>query len=149
MKPGINLSEEEIRSLYKQGEDTIVALVLELISMNKELEARIQALEDRLSKNSGNSSKPPSSDGYQKPAPKSLRKRHGRKSGGQPGHPGNTLKAVESPDRIEVHQAKECKHCHRSLENVAVKKHECRQVFDIPKVEIGVTEHQSEIKVCP
>ncbi|HAF48291.1 MAG TPA: IS66 family transposase [Anaerolineaceae bacterium] len=145
----LDLSNEEIRAVYQQGEDAVVALIQQLLKTIKDLSARSQVLEDRLAKNSGNSSKPPSSDGYQKPAPKSLRKRHGRKSGGQPGHPGNTLKAVESPDRIEVHQAKECKHCHRSLENVAVKTHECRQVFDIPKVEIEVTEHQSEIKVCP
>lgn len=145
----LNLSTEEIRAVYQQGEDAVIALIQQLLKTIKDLSARIQVLEDRLAKNSGNSSKPPSSDGYQKPAPKSLRKRHGRKSGGQPGHPGNTLKAVEIPDYIEVHQIKECKHCHSSLENVAVKKHECRQVFDIPKVEIEVTEHQSEIKVCP
>ena len=66
--------------------------------------------------NSGNSSKQPSSDGYSKPAPKSLRKRHGKKSGGQPGQTGNTLKAVERPDRIQVHRVKQCCHCHAALE---------------------------------
>jgi hypothetical protein len=69
-----NLSEEDIRVLYRQGEDTIVALIMELTRMNKEFTDRVQALEDRLAKNSRNSGKPPSSDGYQKPAPKSLRK---------------------------------------------------------------------------
>ena len=68
-----------------------------------QLIGRIQTLEDQLAKNSNNSSKPPSSDGYQKPSPKSLRKRHQKKSGGQPGHSGYTLKAVEHPDHIEVH----------------------------------------------
>jgi transposase len=106
-------------------------------------------LEDRLSKNSNNSSKLPSSDGYKQPAPKSLRRRHGKKSGGQPGHPGNTLKAVEHADHIEVHRVKECRHCHSSLENGAVIKHEHRQVFDLPKMRIEVTEHQAEVKVCP
>jgi transposase len=124
-------------------------LILQLVIMNKELFARIQVLEDRLSRNSNNSNKPPSSDGLNKPAPKSLRRRRGKRCGGQPGHPGNTLKAVEHADHIEVHRVKECRHCHSSLENVAVIKHEHRQVFDLPKTRIEVTEHQSEVKVCP
>jgi hypothetical protein len=74
METILNLSEEDIRVLYRQGEDTIVALIMELTRMNKEFTDRVQALEDRLAKNSRNSGKPPSSDGYQKPAPKSLRK---------------------------------------------------------------------------
>jgi transposase len=99
-----------------------------------------------LSRNSNNSNKPPSSDGLNKPAPKSLRRRRGKRSGGQPGHPGNTLKAVEHADHIEVHRVKEC---NSSLENVVVIKHEHRQVFDLPKTRIEVTEHQAEVKVCP
>jgi hypothetical protein len=74
METILNLTEEDIRVLYRQGEDTIVALIMELTRMNKEFTDRVQALEDRLAKNSRNSGKPPSSDGYQKPAPKSLRK---------------------------------------------------------------------------
>ena len=145
----LDLSVEEIREVYRQGEDAVVALIQQLIAMNKALEARIQALEDQLAKNSRNSGKPPSSDGYGKPAPKSLRKRHGRKSGGQPGHPGNTLKAVEQPDRIEVYQVVECQHCHSVLKDVKVEEQEKRQVFDIPRKKIEVTEHQSEVKICP
>jgi len=141
--------EEEIRAAYRQGEEAVVGLFMQTISMIEVLAARVKKLEDRLAMNSGNSSKPPSSDGYNKPAPKSLRKRHGKKSGGQPGHAGHTLQAVEHPDREEVHRVRRCDHCHRSLEEVEASGIEKRQVFDVPKVHIEVTEHKAEIKRCP
>jgi len=78
-------TDEEIDNAYDQGKEAVVALFHDTIG---QLAARIQVLEDRISKNSGNSGKPPSSDGLNKPAPKSTRKRHGRKSGGQAGHAG-------------------------------------------------------------
>lgn len=60
-------------------------------------------LQERLAITSRNSSKPPSQDGYLKPQPKSLRGKTGKKSGGQPGHPGTTLKPVDKPDYTKVH----------------------------------------------
>ena len=141
--------EEEIRAAYRQGEEAVVGLFMQTISMIEVLAARVKKLEDRLAKNSSNSGKPPSSDGLNKPSPKSLRKRHGRKSGGQPGHAGHTLKAVEHPDWEEVHRVSRCQHCQRSLEEVEVSGIEKRQVFDLPKVHIEVTEHKAEIKRCP
>jgi len=48
-------------------------------------------MQEKLSKNSHNSSKPPSSDGLAKPRPKSLRKQSGKKAGGQEGRKGNGL----------------------------------------------------------
>jgi transposase len=149
MEPYQLPSDEEVRQSYQQGEQAVVGLVRKLTEIIKVLAARMQALEDRLAKNSGNSGKPPSSDGYNKPAPKSLRKRHGKKSGGQPGHTGYTLEAVEDPDRIEVHRVRQCSHCHAVLEEVEADKHEKRQVFDVPRVRIEVMEHQAEIKQCP
>jgi len=139
-------SDEQIRAAYRQGEEAIITLFHHTV---EQLAARVQALEDRVSKNSRNSGKPPSSDGLAKPAPKSLRKRQGKKSGGQPGHEGHTLKAVSQPDHFQVYAVKVCQHCQASLEQGAVSAVEKRQVFDLPPMHIEVTEHQAEIKHCP
>jgi len=136
------LTDEEIGKAYDQGREAVIALFHVLVE-------RIQALENRVAKNSQNSGKPPSSDGLNKPAPKSRRKRHGRNSGGQVGHVGHTLKAVSKPDDVKVHEVQTCGSCHRSLRKVEVEWHEKRQVFDLPRVRVHVTEHQAEVKHCP
>jgi transposase len=142
-------TDDEVRAVYRQGEDAVVALFSELRTTIRQLEVRLQALEDQLAKNSGNSGKPPSSDGLQKPHTQSLRGSTGKPSGGQPGHVGHTLHAVEGPDQIEVHGVTECQHCHRPLSTIAVQGYERRQVFDLPVVRLEVTEHRAELKVCP
>jgi len=138
--------DKEIGEAYDQGKEAVITLFHNSI---RQLAARVQVLEDRVSKNSGNSGKPPSSDGLNKPAPKSQRKRHGKKSGGQPGHEGQTLKAVTHPEHVKNHPVKVCRCCQRSLEEVAAARVEKRQVFDLPLLKVEVTEHQAEIKRCP
>ena len=138
-------SDEEISAEYDQGKEAVIKLFHQTLGKMAE---RLQRLEDQIAKNSGNSSKPPSSDGLKKKT-QSLRKSSGKKSGGQPGHKGHTLKAVTKPDQVELHRVKECKHCHASLEEVGVQGHAKRQVFEVPSVRVQVTEHQAEIKECP
>ena len=65
-----------------------------------ELSARVTQLEGRVSKNSQNSSKPPSSDAFVKPPPRSLRRSSGRQSGEQPGGQGFALKPRPEPDEV-------------------------------------------------
>lgn len=139
-------TREEIHEAYLKGEEAVVALFERTIG---QLAARVQALEDQAAKNSRNSSKPPSSDGLNKPAPRSLRKRSGKKRGGQPGHKGHTLKAVQEPDRVETYPVDQCKHCRAALQEIPAQDHEKRQVFDLPVVVVEVTEHRAEIKTCP
>ena len=115
---------------------------------NKQLRERVNELEQRLAKTSRNSSKPPSSDGFKKPSPKSLRKKGQRKSGGQPGHTGHTLKMAEKPDHTEIHHVEVCECCRRSLTDQEPEGVEKRQVHDLPPRRLIVTEHQAEIKKC-
>jgi transposase len=114
MKPLHLPSESEIREAAREGENAAVALVFQAFG---KLMGRFQKLEVQIAKNSSNSSKPPSSEGFNKPTPKSLRKHHGKKSGGQPGHEGSTLKAVAHSEYITVHRVKQCYHCQSSLED--------------------------------
>ena len=115
----------------------------QLTRRNEELSKRIKELEGQLAKNSRNSSKPPSSDGLKKPKPKpkSLRKKSGRKSGGQKGHQGKTLCMVEKPDCTITHTVDQCECCESSLKEKAPECLERRQVFDIPAPKLEVTEH--------
>jgi transposase len=149
-------TQEEIHDAYQAGEEavqrlfaTMSAQVEQLASHIQELHEVIQQLQDQVQKNSRNSGKPPSSDGLKKPRTRSLRRPGQRPTGGQPGHPGQTLRQVEVPDRVTVHEVHVCQGCHSSLHDVEDERRERRQVFDIPALHIEVTEHQSVVKVCP
>ena len=78
-----------------------------------------------------------------------MRQPSNKKTGGQVGHQGSTLKMVKDPDLIVTHHPKICRGCGCCLENVEPQKTIRRQVFDLPSLRLQVTEHQSQIKVCP
>jgi transposase/uncharacterized coiled-coil protein SlyX len=117
--------------------------------MIEKLQARLRELEGNQRKNSSNSSKPPSSDMGKVQRTKSLRNSSGKKPGGQAGHKGESLAFSAVPDSVIIHGAARCHCCDKSLSGAAVSGYECRQVFDIPPIQMQVTEHRAEIKDCP
>lgn len=114
-----------------------------------ESEIRINELENQLNKNSNNSSKPPSSDGYAKPAPKSLRKKSGKKPGGQNGHKGSGFKLMKDPDEIINHMPDKCAECSHSEEcQNQAHVEDTRYEVDII-VEVKLTAHKVLSCNCP
>src|ERR1700688_5161622 len=110
------------------------------------LQARNADLERQLGLNSGNSGKPPSSDGLKKKPcrVRSLRERSGKKPGGQKGHPGETLRQSETVDAAINHFPKACAGCGAALSEAMATDHIARQVFDLPEPQpLIVTEHRA------
>jgi len=114
-----------------------------------ELNLAIKVLTEKLGMNSRNSSKPPASDGLDKPAPKSLKQPSGKKVGGQAGHPGTHLNVTAEPDEIILYTPSVCLSCpnHDVCASRACVG-ETRQVIDAV-VSVKVTAHQSLVLDCP
>ena len=133
--------EAEIERLLREN-----AAMKELI---ERLQSKIAELERRLGLDSSNSGKPPSSDGLKKPArTRSLREPSGKKRGGQKGHPGETLRQVDTPDRVVDHYPEICAGCGAALTAVMATSHAARQVFDLPALRVRVIEHQLITRRC-
>ena len=114
--------EQELQKLR-----AVLSTMAEQLRIQNELlaakDAQIAALTEKIAeltaildeknhkKNSGNSSTPPSSDRFDKPAPKSLREKSGRKPGGQPGHKGKGMKLNREPDEVVPHIPEKCQGC--------------------------------------
>jgi transposase len=113
--------------------------------------ARVKQLEGQASKDSHNSSRPPSTNGFKEPVRKtqSLREKSGKKSGGQPGHGGKTLMMVEQPDHLVKLTPERCHQCQQDLASASLARTERVQKFDLPSVRLEVTEYQVEVKACP
>src|SRR6056297_2315384 len=103
-------TREQLIELAKSDPEAIADLVLMLWDRVEALEAKVAQLE----RNSRTSSKPPSSDSgnfTNPPKPKSLRRKSGRKPGGQKGRRGDTLEQVADPDHVVEHRLGEKDHC--------------------------------------
>jgi len=131
---------DELLELCRREPAKIVDLLLAL-------EARVTKLEERLNKTSQNSDKPPSSDGLRKPPRQ--RSKSKRKTGGQKGRTGKTLKFSDKPDKIIQHDRAYCQGCGESLSDVAGAVLSRRQEIEIPEKPIQIIEHQRLEKQCP
>ena len=110
---------------------------------------RIAELESRLSQNSSNSSKPPSSDGLAKPAPKPQKKKSEKKPGGQYMHKGHGISMADKVTETIVITPETCPCCGESLGNVPGRKTDTHYEMDIPPIAATVIEYISEEKTCP
>src|SRR5512135_1015566 len=139
------------QELINRQQERITLLERELSVQQEQLSQfaeQVKALQIRLAKDSHNSHLPPSSDRFSR-QPKSLRKKSGKKSGGQQGHQGKTLRFSPCPDEVLVHAVDHCEHCQADLRQVPASGVERRQVVDVPPSRLLVWEHHSEQKHCP
>jgi transposase len=126
-----------------------VADVGELREEIAQLRHQVADLTARVQQSSRNSSRPPSQDGLGKPAPKSLRKKTGRKPGRPKGQPGKTMELAGHPDHLVRHEPGCCAGCGKDLSGAEQTGVERRQVTEIPPVKAEITEHQMIERECP
>jgi transposase len=135
---GLRAANTRLRELLA-GRDAEIGVLREQLAG---LQSQVADLAARVKMNSQNSSRPPSSDGLAKPAPKSLRGKSGRKPGRPKGQPGAMMQLADHPDKKVRHRPARCRCCGKSLKGAPETGMERRQVIDIPPVRPVVTEHQ-------
>lgn len=136
------MSEEELIEHLQKENRQLRAENQQLREQVEQLGTRLHELEGRVSKDSHNSSKPPSTDGYAKKT-RSLRKSSGKKAGGQEGHAGSTRHFVEIADEIIRVYPQTCAHCQASLHELPAEGYQRRQRIDLPEIKAQVTEYQA------
>ena len=156
---------ERLAARLKRVEQKLVRKECEVYQLTRrvqELQAELERLRleqgevagGEVRRDSHNSSLPPSSDPPGVKAAqsvrrtRSLRRKTGRRVGGQTGHKGATLRQVEFPDRLRVHAPRRCRQCQSPLADSAVVGYSRRQIFDLPRAALEVTEHWAQVKRC-
>lgn len=122
------LQQEQIQAQQEQVKH--IPLLQELVS---KLTEQVKTWQERLAKDSHNSSLPPSSDRFSRQKKsRSLREKSGKKAGGQEGHKGSTLEKSETPDETIPLPVTPCQHCQADLSTIAGSL-ERRQGVDVPR----------------
>jgi transposase len=148
---GLRAANARLRELLTERDERIAAQDAEIAVLREALaglQSQVADLAAQVKANSRNSSKPPSSDGLAKPAPKSLRGKTGRRPGRPKGQPGSTMELTDHPDKRVRHRPARCGRCGKSLKGAEVTAVERRQVIDIPRVRAKTAEHQMLTLLC-
>jgi len=150
------MERAEAEAIFDGDREMAVALLMraaELIEANRRLESRIADLEQRLSRDSHNSSLPPSTDPPSAP-PRPRQAASGRQPGAQPGHAGNCrpLLALEQVNEVVDHWPQRCSFCARLFredERIDAVAPQRRQVAELPPLAVTVSEHRLHRLRCP
>lgn len=141
------IDKPEIVYLSQSDKDK---LLLDQWEEIQRLRARVKELEGQVKKDSRTSSKAPSTDQEKKPTrTRSQRQSSGLKVGGQPGHEYHGLELVEVADHVHSYFPAQCEGCGCDLSAQPALAYDRRQVFDLPPLQVEVTEHRSVCKGCP
>jgi len=142
---------DEAVDFCKNTPEIAATILMKLAQLEEDLikaNSEIKRLKEIISKDSTNSSKPPSTDNKLTQKSNNKKTASKKRRGGQQGHKGRTLKMVANPDNIVILEASVCR-CGHHLGDVAVSKVIKRQSFDLPKIKMVVTEFEQHTKVCP
>src|SRR5947209_88842 len=141
--------QEQIRLLVEEN-SLQHQRITQLSGQVSQLTEQVKTLQERLAKDSHNSSLPPSSDRFSRQSkPSSLRQKSEKKAGGQQGHGGTTLSMSEVADEVVRLPVTQCQQCQADLSAIAAHTIQRRQVVDVPRPRLQVSEFQGEWKQCP
>lgn len=132
---------------------TLSAQVTELVEANEQLAARLAKLEHLLTRNSTNSSMPPSKDDDPGKTPPEKPKRQAggptRKRGKQPGSPGANLAWVENPtSQVDRFPQGHCTCGHDLAAATDLGVVDCYQQHEIPELSVTVTQYDQHQVRC-
>ncbi len=152
----MNNSDNILEKIYfelKEIKEENKLLKYEISSLKKEnqlLKTENKKLKETISKDSKNSSKPPSTDNaFKDKESNNDKSTKTKKRGGQKGSTSNNLSKVDNPTNIKILEINNCTNCNHSLENAETKSISIKQEFDIPKIKMEVTQYEQHNKVCP
>ncbi len=155
------VTQETIDKLLRRIDELLVVIsnltaeIERLTEQHEKDAAKIEALtkrveelsQKRVKKDSHNSSKPPSSDGYGKSNPKSLKEKSGKNQGGQNGHTGHGMKITREPDEVIQKRPAKCEGC----PNAGKCEYKCagtHYVYDV-EVTTNLTAYEILAANCP
>lgn len=147
------MERSEAEAVYDAGREVVVEVLLRMDRQVEALTARVEKLERELAKNSRNSSAPPSSDPPTAVAVRRWKGSSGRGQGAQPGHEGRGRELLPTAvvDEVVEHWPRRCGcgYVFAEGERVAVRAPARHQVEELPRLAVGVIEHQCMRARCP